>query len=71
MGIINPIEAAVDEFKNSPCLTKQLAKRIVEKDKDGSINKDKVREVRRGIAKQREKDQKEELQTVGGEQLGL
>ena len=70
MGIINPIKAAVEEFKNSVCLTKQLAKKIVEQDKDGSINKDDVKEARRGIAKQREKDQKEELQKIlGGEQL--
>ena len=47
-------------------------KKIVEQDKDGSINKDSVKEARRGIAKQREKDQKEELQKIlGGEQLGL
>ena len=39
MGIINPIKAAVEEFKNSVCLTKQLSKKIVEQDKDGSINK--------------------------------
>ena len=72
MGIINPIKAAVEEFKNSVCLTKQLTKKIVEQDKDGSINKDSVKEARRGIAKQREKDQQEELQKIlGGEQLGL
>ena len=54
------------------CLTKQLTKKIVEQDKDGSINKDSVKEARRGIAKQREKDQQEELQKIlGGEQLGL
>ena len=71
MGIINPIKAAVEEFKNSVCLAKQLTKKIVEQDKDGSINKDSVKEARRGIAKQREKDQQEELQkTLGGEQLG-
>ena len=61
MGIINPIKAAVEEFKNSVCLTEQLTKIIVEQDKDGSINKDSVKEARRGIAKQREKDQQEEL----------
>ena len=72
MGIINPIKAAVEEFKNSVCLTKQLTKKIVEQDKDGSINKDSVKETRREIAKQREKDQQEELQKIlGGEQLGL
>ena len=46
------------------CLTKQLTKEIVEQDKDGSINKDSVKEARRGIAKQREKDQQEELQKI-------
>ena len=72
MGIINPIKAAVEEFKNSVCLTKQLTKKIVEQDKDGSINKDDVKKPRRGIAKQRDKAQKEELQKIlGGEQLGL
>ena len=72
LGIINPIKAAVEEFKNSVCLTEQLTKKIVEQDKDGSINKDSVKEARRGIAKQREKDQQEELQKIlGGEQLGL
>ena len=72
MGIINPIKAAVEEFKNSVCLTEQLTKKIVEQDKDGSINKDSVKEARRGIAKQSEKDQQEELQKIlGGEQLGL
>ena len=72
MGIINPIKTAVGEFKNCVCLTKQLAKKIVEQDKDGSINKDSVKEARKGIAKQREKDQQEELQNIlGGEQLGL
>ena len=35
MGIINPIKAAVEEFKNSVCLTEQLTKKIVEQDKDG------------------------------------
>ena len=50
MGIINPIKAAVEEFKNSVCLTKQLTKKIVEQDKDGNINKDSVKEARRGIA---------------------
>ena len=57
MGIINPIKAAVEEFKNCVCLTEQLTKKIVEQDKDGSINKDSVKEARRGIAKQRVKDQ--------------
>ena len=38
MGTINPIKAAVEEFKNSVCLTKQLAKKIVEQDRDGCIN---------------------------------
>ena len=72
MGIINPIKAAVEEFKNSVRLTEQLTKKIVEQDKDGSINKDSVKEARRGIAKQREKDQQGELQKIlGGEQLGL
>ena len=72
MGIINPIKAAVEEFKNSVCLTKQLTKKVIEQDKDGSINKDGIKEARRGIAKQREKDQQEELQKIlGGEQLGL
>ena len=52
MGIINPIKAAVDEFKISACLTKQLTKKIVEQGRDGSANKDEVK-VRRGIAKQR------------------
>ena len=66
MGIINPIKAAVEEFKNSVCLTKHLAKKIVEQDKEGSINKDNVKEARRGIAKQREKDQQEELQKILG-----
>ena len=61
MGIINPIKTAVEEFKNSVCLTKQLIKKIVEQDKNESINKDSVKEARRGIAKQREKDQQEEL----------
>ena len=70
MQIINPIK--VEKFKNSVCLTKQLAKKIVEQDKDRSISKDNVKEARRGIAKQREKDQQEELQKIlGGEQLGL
>ena len=51
---------------------KQLAKKTVEQDKDGCINKDNVKEARRGIAKQREKDQQEELQKIlGGKQLGL
>ena len=68
----NPTKAAVEEFKNSVCLTEQLTKKIVEQDKDGSINKDSVKEARSGIAKQREKDQQEELQKLlGGEQLGL
>ena len=72
MGIIKPIKAAVEEFKNSVCLTKQLTKKIVEQDMDGGISKDSVKEVRRGKAKQREKDQQEELQKIlGGEQLGL
>ena len=62
MGLINQIKAAVEKFKNSVCLTKQLAKKIVEQDKDGSINKDDVKEARRGIAKQREKNQNEEKQ---------
>ena len=57
MGIINPIKAAVEEFKKCVCLTKQLTKKVVEQDKFGSINKDSVKEARRGIAKQREKDQ--------------
>ena len=66
MGIVNPIKALVEEFKNSVCLTEQLTKKIVEQDKDGSINKDNVKEARRGIAKQME------LQKIlGGEQLGL
>ena len=34
------------------------------KNKDGGINKDEVKEGRKGIAKQREKDQKEELQKI-------
>ena len=34
MGIINPIKAAVEEFKNSVCLTKQLTKKIVKQDKE-------------------------------------
>ena len=45
MGIINPIKVAVEEFKNSVCLTKQLTKKIIEQDKDGSINKDSVKEA--------------------------
>ena len=49
-----------------------LTKKIVEQDKDGSINKDEVKEVRKGIAKQKKKDQKEEIQQIfEGEQLGL
>ena len=72
MGITNPIKATVEEFKNSVCLTKQLAKKIVEQDKVASINKDNVKEDRRGIAKWREKDRKEGLQKISrGEQLGL
>ena len=72
MGIISPIKAAVEEFKNSVCLTKQLAKKIVQQDKDGSINKDSVKEARREIAKHWENDQQEELQKIlGGKQLGL
>ena len=36
------------------------------------MNKDEIKEVRRGIAKHREKDQQEELQKVlEGEQVGL
>ena len=72
MGIINPIKTAVDEFRNSAFLTKQLTKKTVKQDKDGSINKDKAKEVRRRIAKQREKGQKEKFQKIlKGEQLGL
>ena len=71
MVIINPIKAAVEEFKYSVCLTEQLTKKIAEQDKDGSINKDSVKEARRGIAKQREKDRQKELQKIlGGGQLG-
>ena len=49
-----------------------MAKKTVEQDKDGSINKFNVKEARRELAKQMEKDQHEELQKIlGGEQLGL
>ena len=65
-GIINLIKAAVEEFKISVCLTKQLAKKIVEQDKDRSINNDDVKEAKRGIAKQRDTDQMKELQTILG-----
>ena len=60
----------MDEFKASACLTKQLIKKIAEHDKDGSINKDGVKEVRRGMQKQRERDQNETLKKILGELLG-
>ena len=59
MGIMNPIKAAVKEFKKSVFLTKQLAKKIVEHDKDGSTNKDDVKE-----------DQKRDNKTKGNESKG-
>ena len=45
MRTINPIKAEVDEFKGSACLTKLLTKKIVEQDRNGSINKDEVTDV--------------------------
>ena len=72
MGIINPIKAPVEGLKNSCVSDKTIGKGNCRKREGQRINMDNIKEAKRGIAKQKEKDRQEELQNIlGGEQLGL
>ena len=64
MGITNPIEIANDEYENSIRLTQNLTKMIINQDRFGSIDENKMNEIKKSIAKERELKQKEQLKSI-------
>ena len=62
MGITNLIEIASDEYENSIRLTQNLTKMIINQDRFGSIDENKMNEIKKSIAKKkRELKQREHL----------
>ena len=64
MGIKNPIEIANDEYENSIRLTQNLTKMIINQERFGSIDENKMNEVKKSIAKAREIKQKGQLKSI-------
>ena len=64
MGITNPIEIANDEYENSIRLTQNLTKTIINQDRFGSIDENKMNEIKKSTAKEREMKQKEQLKSI-------
>ena len=64
MGITNPIEIANDEYENSIRLTQNLTKMIINQDRFGSIDENKMNGIKKSIAKERELKQKEQLRSI-------
>ena len=64
MGIANPIEITNDEYENSIKLTQNLTKMIINQDRFGSIDENKMNEIKKSIAKERELKQKEQHKSI-------
>ena len=64
MGITNPIEIANDEYENSIRLTQNLTKMIINQYRFGSVDENKMNEIKKSIAKEREMMQKEQLKYI-------
>ena len=64
MGITNPIEIGNDEYENSIRLTQNLTKMIINQDRFGSTDDNKMNEIKKSIAKERELKQKEQLKSI-------
>ena len=64
MGITNPTETANDEYENSNRLTQDFTKMIINQDRFGSIDENKIKEIKKSIAKERELKQREQLKSI-------
>ena len=64
MGITNPIEITNDEYENSIRLTQNLTKMIINQERFGSIDENKMNKIKKSIAKERELKQKEQLKSI-------
>ena len=56
---MNPIETVNDEYEISIRLAQNLTKMIINQDRFGSIDENKMNEIKKSIAKERELKQKE------------
>ena len=64
MGIVNPVSVASKEFKNSIQLTKPLSEKIINQDRYDIIDQTILKETKKFISKERENEQKKELQEI-------
>lgn len=64
MGIINPVEAAEDQHRNSVQLTDSLSKLIIEQDAMGEVDHSQIMIVKQEISKARDVQQKIRLAKI-------
>jgi len=64
MGIINPVEAAEDQHRNSVQLTDSLSKLIIEQDAKGEVDHSQIMIVKQEISKARDVQQKIRLAKI-------